>query len=376
MQVLVLGTSNSIGAASYAEKAAAKLGAKITNLSVGASSSTLGLYQLHKIAPVRRGVAFIDFAINDNDAGWNLWGLQNAPRIISDNIRTMVARLKSTHFVPILVVSASMLDLEQEPYGDVLHRKICVAEGINFIDIRRLVLLAMMRGARRDVLMRDDYHISEQTSDELAAFLATVVKRMNAKSAATVPQSASIVEARVVYASELFARTALVDRGSSLRSALHGRLAIGETLHVPMRRNERLRGIMINVGAQGGTIELRSGEVEIIKSMTTYWTADRPESFGSLLIDFAHPLLGGAEGVTIRMVDRDVVPTQPTIHAKSILPGRYGEIEIEGVLLTECNTVQFDYEGPTHSWMPIDLGELSEAQGLAYRLVCLRGKRS
>ena len=83
MHILVLGTSNSIGATSYAEKTAAKLGAKITNLSVGASSSNLGLYQLDKIAPVRRGVAFIDFAINDNDAGWNLWGTQSRRALFS-----------------------------------------------------------------------------------------------------------------------------------------------------------------------------------------------------------------------------------------------------------------------------------------------------
>jgi hypothetical protein len=376
MQVLVLGTSNSIGAASYAEKTGAKLGAKITNLSVGACSSNLALYQLHKIMPVRRGVAFIDFAINDSDAGWNLWGRQNAPRIILDNIRTVVAKLRSANFMPILLVSASMIDLESEPYGDALHREICMAEGINFIDMRRLVLGAIERGASRDALMRDDYHISEHTSDELATFLATVIKSMNAKSTVIAPQSASIVQARVAYASELFSRAALVDRGSSLRSALHGRLAIGETLHIPMRSNERLRGMMVNVGAQGGTIALRSGEVEVIKSMTSYWTADHPEQFGSLLIDFAHPLLGGAEGVTIRMVGLDVIPTEPTIHTKSMLPGRYGEIEIEGVLLTECNNVQFDYGGPAYSWMPIHLGELSEAQDLADRLAGLRGKRS
>ena len=250
-----------------------------------------------------------------------------------------------------------------------------MAEKINFIDMRRLVLGAIARGANRDDLMRDDYHISEQASNELATFLASVVQHMNAKSPAIVPQSASVLQARVAYASELFGQAALVDRGTSLRSALHGRLAIGDTLHVPMRGNERLRGIMINVGALGGTIILRSGQVEVIKSMTAYWSADRPDLFGSLLIDFAHPLLGGAEGVTIQMAGPGVMPTEPTIHAKPGLPGRYGEIEIEGVLLTECDYAQIDYRAPSYPWIPIDLGTLLTAQDLADRLAALRGTK-
>ena len=110
--------------------------------------------------------------------------------------------------------------------------------------------------------------------------------------------------------------------------------------------------------------------------MTTYWTADRPDLFGSLLVDFANPLPGGAGGVTIRVVGPEAVPTERTIHAKPILPGRYGEIEIEGVLLTECSNVQFDYWGPVYNWMPLDLGELLEAQCLADRLASLQGEMS
>jgi hypothetical protein len=74
LEVLVLGTSNSIGPASCAGKIGQKLGVKLTNLLVGACSSTLGVYQLQKVQPVRRGVAFIDFAINDSHTGWNIGG--------------------------------------------------------------------------------------------------------------------------------------------------------------------------------------------------------------------------------------------------------------------------------------------------------------
>jgi len=371
MEVLVLGTSNCIGPASYAEKTGARLGVSLTNLSVGACSSTLGLYQLHKVQKVRRGVAFIDFAINDNDTGWNLWGKQHAPRSIADNIRTIVARLRSMNFLPILLVSASKLDLESEPYGNALHREICMKERINFIDLRSIVLGAINQGADRNALMHDDYHISCRAADETASFLAAIVRRMNETTFTLVPQSASILRGRVVDARELFPSAALVDRGSSLRSAFHGRLVIGDILHIPLGHNERVRGIMINVGAKGGTISLCGGELEIIKSMTSYWDAEHPDWFGSLLIDFAYPLLGSVQGVTIKIVGPDVAPTERTIHSKATLPGRYGEIEIEGVLLTECDNAQYDYFGPAYDWMPLDLSELSEGRQLSERLASL-----
>jgi hypothetical protein len=183
-----------------------------------------------------------------------------------------------------------------------------------------------------------------------------------------VPQSAAIVPVKVVYATELFPPAALVDRGSSLRSALHGRLAIGETLHIPTQDKERVRGVMVNVGAKGGTVMLRSREAEIIKSMTIYFDAKHPDWFSSLLVDFSYPLAGGCGGVTMQLMGSEVVPSEPTIHAKPLIPGRYGKIEIEGVLLSECENARLDYSCPVYDWMPFDLAELPEARQLLDRL--------
>jgi hypothetical protein len=197
IEMLVLGSSNFIGGGSYVEKTCAKLHGRLTNLSVGACSSTLGLYQLHKIEPVCGGLAFIDFAINDNDAAWNLWGKYNAQSTIAENIGTVAARLRSLKYFPILVISASLLDEECEPYGNVLHRDICERERITFVDIRALMLQAIKRGASRDALMRDDYHMSDRSSDAVASCLAALVRHINGTSATFVPQSNSIVRTYV-----------------------------------------------------------------------------------------------------------------------------------------------------------------------------------
>ena len=369
VDVLVLGTSSCIGPTSFVEKIHTEIDVKLINLSIGACSSTLGLYQLHKVYPVQRGIALIDFAINDPNVGWHLWGAQNAPHIIEETLKTIVARLRSMNFLPILV----LLGDAHDPFGNAMHRDICMRERVNFIDLRAQIIAAMQRGASRNSLMnKDDCHISVGAAEEVAILLAAIIRRMNATSVKSVPLSASVLQERVVYACELFPRQALIDRGSSLRSAFHGRLAIGDSVHIPMANDERLRGVMINVGAKGGTIALRGSKAEITKSMTAYWDAQHPEWFGSFLIDFAHPLPGGPGGLVMQMVGPDAVPTEPTIYSKPTLPGRYGELEIEGVLLTRCDETQYNFSGPAYGWMPLDLGELPEARQLVDRLTRLQ----
>ena len=74
----------------------------------------------------------------------------------------------------------------------------------------------------------------------------------------------------------------------------------------------------------------------------------------------------------MQMVGPDAVPTEPTIHSKPTLRDRYGELEIEGVLLTKCDKMQYNYASPVYNWMPLDLGELPEARQLTDRLASMQ----
>jgi glycosyltransferase involved in cell wall biosynthesis len=366
--LVVLGTSNCVGPNSFIEKVAARTGARVRNLSVGACSSGCGVYQLDKVEAVRNGVALIDFAINDNDAGWNLWGSQRAPGIVEANITTMVARLRALNFLPILLISASDFHRRGEPFGHALHREICIKEQINFIDMRRIVLGAIEQGVPRDILMRDDCHLSDDAGEALSEFLAAILRGRSANSSNFVAQySASMRPSRVVYASEIFPPAGLVDRGSALRAAQYGRIVRGEAVHIPVGAGERLSGVMINNGAKGAMVALRSGDREVIKSMTAYWNPENPDEYCAMFVDIAQPLRGRPAGVTIEIVDADAVPTEPTLHAKSGLPGRYGEIEIEGVLLVGEDASQITYAGPQFDG-PLDLSELPDALRLRDRL--------
>lgn len=372
LDMAVLGTSNCVGSNSFVEKAGAKAGARVRNLSVGACSSGCGVYQLDKVKPVRRGVAFIDFAINDHATAMDLWGRERARHIIAANLGTMAARLRGMNFLPIVLICASDFHIEGEPFGHALHREICSKQGINFVDLRRIVREAIERGVPRDSLMRDDCHLSDAAGDAVAEFLAAIMRRTGATPSISVSRSHPILPSRVIRAEELFPQTALVDRGSALRSALHGRVKAADIIHIPARTGERLSGIMINTGAWGATVALRGAGVEVIKPLTVYWDSEHPDWYIAMFVDIAQPLLGGPAGVTLEIVDRDAVPTERTIHVKPPLPGRYGEIEIEGVLLIGDRPAYVSNSGPCYGWMPLDLGELPEAEHLRARLGALQ----
>lgn len=368
INLLVLGTSNCIGLTSFVKKTTNILGAPLTNLSVGGCSSTLGLYQIDKVNPVQRGIALIDFAINDNDAAWTLWGGDIGKSIIKDNLRTIISRLRSNNFFPLVILSPSRLADSSEPPVNALYRDFCASEQVNFIDLHALMLDAVGSGMEPSVLMRDDYHISCKTAEEVALFFASLVRRIHGTAGGSIRRSTPIVERRVIGATELFGPSALVSRHSSLRSAILGRLMPGEKIRIPLRQDERLRGVMINTGAPGGTVAFRSSNAEIVKSMTAYHDPRHRTRFESLLIDFAHPFLGGASGVTMEMLAPNAAATEHTVHGKPVSAECYGEVEIEGVLVTGRNNVQFDYDSPAYDWLPLDLQELKEAEVMIGRL--------
>ncbi len=159
---------------------------------------------------------------------------------------------------------------------------------------------------------------------------------------------------------ELFPPERLVDRESSLRSATFGSLRTGETLRLDVTDQERIAALMINTGAKGGTVAIRGGGNEAIKALTIYWRKNQPDIYSSILVDMAAPITGGPEGVTVEIVDKDRAPSEKTLEVKPTLPGRYGEIEIEGALITRTRSEQHAFSAPSYGDLPLNLGTLPE----------------
>jgi hypothetical protein len=369
--VVVLGTSNCIGPLSFVTKIAGMKEVLVRNLAVGASSSTTGLYMLDQIPPTKGGLGILDYWINDNDAAYNLWGETNARQVIAANLRTLGNRLRALGYLPILAILPAELAVDAL-LGERLHDAFCRQENLNFVNVRSMVRKALDAGADETALMRDNWHMSERANDLFAGFIGEFLDRLPTMPARKSRRVSSVLSSRMVAADRLFAQSALVERSSSLRSKYYGQLAKGAVINVPLAEDERIAALMVNAGAMGGTIAIRGRNAEAVKNLTFEWSNHKPEMFFSLLVDVAQPILGGQGGVTIEIIPDERMPTERTIHGRPAPPGRDGEVEIEGILVTSAIEAEFSFAATGYRGLPLDLGELPEGRRLFEALVGLR----
>jgi hypothetical protein len=371
MELVILGTSNCIVPDSFVAEICRRSQIEVRNFSLGACTSNLGLYASTMIDPTERGVALIDYALNDGYAA-HIWGEARWRPFASRNIRTAGSRLRSKNYLPIVLVLPHDLHVDHQMSGERTHEAVCIAEKINFINLRKVFFAALRKGGTSEALMRDGAHMSGRAAQIVGTFMSDILERI----AATVPSTANfatrVASHRVVLAQELFSPSRLVEHKSSLRSARYGRLLIGEVLHLPVNCGESVGAVMINTGAMGGTVVLRGKEGQVVKSLTIYWFEDRPELFSSILVDILGLVTGSPKGATIEIATPDSIVTEATLEGKRSLPGRYGEIEIEGVLLTQSAEHIDTVSAPTYDWLPLDLGSLPEVGRLVDALARLR----
>jgi hypothetical protein len=138
---------------------------------------------------------------------------------------------------------------------------------------------------------------------------------------------------RRLLAADMTGPAHYVDHASSLHRAKFAVVRSDDTLRLPIGESEALIGLMINTGAFGAQVALSTETATIVKPMTIYWDATRPDWFTAILVDLLHPLQGSATGIVMRVADQDATPTEATLHQKPSLEGRYGEIEVEGFLI-------------------------------------------
>jgi hypothetical protein len=241
---------------------------------------------------------------------------------------------------------------------------VCLQQQICFINLRAMFRSARARGAGVAALMRDEHHMSSQAADLVARFFAAVLEQMRRSKPDYARRSAFVVSSRVVRAQDLFAGEALIERRTNLRKAFYGLHRVGERLRIPARLGERLAAVMINTGARGATISCRGKNAEVVKSMTAYWQDRHPECFSAMLIDFRQRVASDGAGLTMEILSSSAVPTEPTIHGRPVCPDRYGEVEIEGILLTSSDRQKLEIQGMTYPWLPIDLAQRPQSRHL------------
>jgi hypothetical protein len=371
--VAVVGASNCIGPTSFVSKLRDVPGTSVHNRSVGASSSRSALYLIDGLPRTRRGVALIDFAINDNDVAYNLWGKANAAREVSGQLRDLTTKLVSLNYFPIVLILPWQIDDKGVEPGQKIHTDFCMRSGVPFLDLRKLFQHLVHSGCcDAAALMRDDFHMSENAAECLAAFFRGALK-----AGGTVPRPkgrrGEPPRSRVLGAADLFPQDALVVRKTSHRGAAFGAMSTGSSISVPVGADEKLAGLMVNAGAIGGTVRISGRSHSVIKQLNLKWSV-QPNRNWAVFVDIAGPALGGPDGVRIDVVDSGTSPTETTVHVGKPLKDETPRIEIEGFLLTAADSNDRGVLTLKHA-LPLDLSTLPAGEKLRRELLSVSNGR-
>ena len=161
LQLAILGTSNCVGPTSFVGRIRPKADCAVRNLSLGACTSSLGLYAVGGLERADQGVALLDYADND---GHSVSSLATPERIstIESNIRSLAASLRGRGYLPIALILPHYITSRRRPLGERIYELICLSHQINLINLRSLFQRAIKRGASPELLMRDGAHMSER----------------------------------------------------------------------------------------------------------------------------------------------------------------------------------------------------------------------
>jgi hypothetical protein len=336
MAIYCLGTSNFIVESSFYSEFRNSLQEDIINMSVGASPSATGMYFMSDATLAPGDVVLVDYAINDNSYVVN--GCLGAERIAA-NLASVIATIVEQDAIPILMINPEAIGMRSSTDAQRMHEAVASATGVPLLNLAELFRQAVLLGADPALLMIDDAH----QSPHLAPLIASVVKQA-VRAVRLHPPTISLIALptcsyRMIAAAPLVAPSRRVHRSSALRSAAMAALLEGESLNLAVAETEFVRGLMLNFGAAGGMVEVVGSRSRLVASLVTHWDNMNPLAFMSVFVEFKEPVQGGQSGVRIQVLPQCTEPTEPVLHRRLVHPELYGEVQIEGVLITTDRVV-------------------------------------
>jgi hypothetical protein len=369
MDVLVLGTSNCLISESFIKHFQKFSGLQIDNRSIGASSSSVGLYILETMEQKNFQFAILDYEINDSGVvGHNIKSIDD----IRENIRSIVAITRSYGATPIITIIPSHETLRAATPAERAHLEVCKQEGVHYLNVAEFFREALSRKlVTLDFLMRDSAHMSTLVTPLIGEALAKGLGAINAAISQQTTHHTAVRKLRAVKAQSLFPEGSIIERKSSVYQSTYGKLRQGMRITVPVDENESLLALMMNTGGLGANVGFSSGESSAVKSLVVYWDKKNPDWFTAICVDFKHPLPGSRSGIDVEILQPDAEPTERTLHQKPFLDGRYGEVEIEGFLIGTQAKVEVDCTVIARPTILLDLWNIVGREDFLGRLAAL-----
>ena len=366
MDTVVFGTSNCIIRDGFLKQFRIYSGSIVENKSIGGCTSAVGLYSFEEIAGRAFDFAILDYEINDHQAvDKEFIGLERIER----NFRNLIAALRLKGITPIILALPSAGYLTKVSSLEALQERIGEDLKVPYWNVSAAFREAVKKGATRAHLMRDHAHMSIPMTVPVGRAIAECVAEMQTARSEQITQTISVSETRRVMASDLVDASKIVERKSSLRGTRCALLRTGDELRIPVGADEVLSGIMIDTGAKGAVCTFSGAGPTAAKRLIMRWNDATPDHFSLMYVDLFQEVSGGPDGVTMRVEPETVEPTEQMLHGRSALPGRYGEVHVEGFLITKKQLRPVEVPATIYHGLPLNLAAFPSQAGLDEALI-------
>lgn len=323
LRILVLGASNEIMRGGWLSDLSAYW---IENLSIGASSSTAGIFSYAKKAAGNAKVAILSYELNEDTIRHR--GLLTEAEI-RNNWIWLTSQLRRNGTEPVILILPRAKDgsLVTTITRD-LQRALAMQLQIPLIDLSEMFLEAVQRGCPTKALMQDNSHMTPSAARVVGDVARRCLDVLHASPKAPVIPPQPAVDFRVVWMNDHSQGHKVITRGTSLTTATLLQLTKGQSVTVPCPPGSEIVALVVNRLAPGGNV--RIGDVR--KRVAFCKTPDDVGKFMSVVVDFKGGAVIPKDSFTLTVGDDGPV-TEPTHMSKPIAQGHAPLVEIEAVIL-------------------------------------------
>ena len=265
MDIVVIGTSNSILRGGYTAGLLADGGVNVRNFSLGSSTSV--------VLPKILGEEFVekcDFIIFDfcvNEEYWVRTGRCSIEEI-QERLFFFLSRTRHLKAVPVMAILPTTSGLSSAlPVHD-FYRSFAQRHGYPLFDgFRYATSLSAAKKVDPEGLFMDAEHLHREVAFQFGRIMASALRRLHEAA----PEAAIQSQLAARYSYRLFdkansAGIRMVQRGNSMTQGTFLQMKAGEHVDVSLEKDVKLMGIGVNVGESNDWLDVRTGsEVRNIK---------------------------------------------------------------------------------------------------------------